>query len=441
MPRRRWIAALGLTMLLSAYAGAATADTAKRSLTILHTNDLHAHLLPDGKGRGGFAQIAATFKAACAGAAACLILDAGDMVQGTPVSTLFDGVPVFEVANRMGFDASILGNHEFDYGVDRIARFVDTAEFPILNANMVHPSGGRLGDGPSIVLQTKNGIRVGIVGAVTESLTFLVDPDGLGAWKALPVRETVAAIVPELRKRADLVVVLGHLDDEEETALLDVPGVDFVISGHNHNGLRTPTADDDTAVLRVRAHGREVGRLDLTVDTEADGVETWSWRRIPVQRAEIDPEPRTLAIVQAWEKKVSALVDVRLADIGHDYDRVEMRRLFERAMREETGADLAHVNFGAVRDVFLEGELLARGVWNAMPFDDRIVTATVRGSQLPKSIRKERGLEPQRTYRLATTDFVVSQWRLRGHTDLSVEHGERLRDLLLRWIGERKRLD
>ena len=424
------------------YGGCArAAESPERSLTILHTNDLHARLLPDGKGRGGFAELAAVIRSTCSGVEACLVLDAGDLVQGTPVSTLYQGVPVFEVANRVGFDASTLGNHEFDYGWDMIPQFVETAAFPVLNANMEHPEGGRLGDGSSIVIETDNGIRVGLIGVVTERLPYLVAPDQLGEWKALPVRDAVTKIVPRLEAESDLVVVLGHLTAEEERELLEIPGIDFVVSGHTHTGLKEPVVDDDTAIVRVRAFGHEVGRLDLLVDVVKDEIKEWSWTRIPVHAGDIEPDAATLEIVRAWEAKVSELVDVPIAEVGHDLDREEMRRLFEHALKEETGADLAYINKGGIRDVFLEGELLARDVWNAMPFEDHIVTATVRGSQLPQSLREARGLSADQTYRFATIDFVVAQWRFRGSADLDVEHGELLRDLLLRWIREQERID
>jgi 2',3'-cyclic-nucleotide 2'-phosphodiesterase (5'-nucleotidase family) len=419
---------------------ACAAEAPERGLTIVHTNDLHARLLPDAKGRGGFAEVAATIGEACAGAAACLVMDGGDMVQGSPVSSMFEGVPVFEIANRLGIDVSTLGNHEFDYGWSKIPQFTDAADFPILNANLAHPDGGRLGDAPSIVLTTPNGIRVGVVGALTESLPFLVAPDQLGKWVAKPVVESVAGIVAELDAKADIVIVLGHLDEREENALLDLPGVDFVISGHDHSGLSDPVRDDDSAVLRVRAFGHQVGRLELTVDVEQDTVTAWSWEALPVKDV-VEPDSETLEVVQSWEKKVSELVDIDLATVGHDYTRKEMKLLFERALVEETGADFAYLNPGAVRANFFEGPLLARHVWNAMPFEDYIATGTIAGSDLPAFLIEERGLDPEREYRFATIDFVVDQWYRRGLGAIEVEHGELFRDLLIRWIGDQERLD
>lgn len=362
------------------------------------------------------------------------------MVQGSPVSSLFEGVPVFEIANRLGLDVSTLGNHEFDYGWQKISQFADVADFPILNANLAHPDGGRLGDAPSTILTTSNGIRVGVVGALTESLPYLVAPDLLGKWVARPVVEAVAGVVDKLNDEADVVIVLGHLSGAEEKDLLDVPGVDFVISGHAHAGLSEALTDDDTAVVRVKAFGHQVGRLELSVDIEKDEVLAWSWKALQVKDV-IEPEPETREVVQAWEKKVSKLVDIDLATAGHDYNRGEMKTLFERALVEETGADFAYVNPGAVRAAFFEGPLLVRHVWNAMPFEDYIATGTISGSEIPDFLREERGLDPERDYHFATIDFVVAQWHKRGLGALEVEHGELFRDLLIRWIGEQQRLD
>src|SRR5487761_2298076 len=99
-----------------------------RPLTILHSNDLHAHLTPDDRGMGGFAYLATAVREERVRRTASLYLNAGDLVQGTPVSTLFRGLPIYQIANRLGFDVSTLGNHEFDYGWRRIEDFIHAAK-------------------------------------------------------------------------------------------------------------------------------------------------------------------------------------------------------------------------------------------------------------------------------------------------------------------------
>lgn len=102
---------VALTLLLCAPLAAEI-----RSLTILHTNDLHARISPLENGHGGFAYLATAIRKQRQGCTDCILLNAGDLVQGSPVSTIFHGLPVFEIGNLLGFDAATLGNHEFDYG-------------------------------------------------------------------------------------------------------------------------------------------------------------------------------------------------------------------------------------------------------------------------------------------------------------------------------------
>src|SRR5271167_3205115 len=112
-----------------------------QSLTILHSNDIHAHLLPDAHGNGGLARLATAVRREKMNCSACLYLNAGDLVQGTPVSTLFHGIPVYQIANLLGFDAAVVGNHEFDYGWRQVLRFESIARYPLLAANVLNDQG------------------------------------------------------------------------------------------------------------------------------------------------------------------------------------------------------------------------------------------------------------------------------------------------------------
>src|SRR5262245_3566102 len=118
---RRVVRTAIATLLWAAFACGQPASV--RDFTILHLNDLHARLTPGGDGSGGFAYVATLLKRERAAAPASITLFAGDLVQGSPVSTMFEGVPIFEIANLFGFDVATLGNHEFDYGWRKIDAF------------------------------------------------------------------------------------------------------------------------------------------------------------------------------------------------------------------------------------------------------------------------------------------------------------------------------
>src|SRR6266481_1133565 len=168
-----------------------------KPLTILHSNDLHAHLLPDDHDQGGFARLATAVRREKANCAACLYLNAGDLVQGTPVSTLFHGLPIYEIANRLGIDVSTLGNHEFDYGYAMIPKFLQAARFPLVSANVVDGN-GRLITKPYII-KTVGGLRVGVIGAVMGNLVgTYATPEAMGPWRVLPLLETVRKVAAEV---------------------------------------------------------------------------------------------------------------------------------------------------------------------------------------------------------------------------------------------------
>lgn len=417
------------------------AEAQLRSLTILHTNDLHAHLLPDAGQQGGFAQIAAILRRETAGCNSCLILNGGDLVQGTPVSTIYRGLPVYEIANLLRFDASVLGNHEFDYGWRRTAEFIRAARFPVITAN-VADARGRLLAKQAYVLRTVNGIRVAIIGALTADLPELTSPNLLGPWRALPVEETVRRYAAETREKSDVIIVLGHLNNEEEDAILrQVPEIAAVVSGHPHAGLEFPKDVGGRVAVRLRANGEEIGRLDLEVDLERKAVVRSSWKRIPVEGNTTPAAADVARAVAQWENKVTRIVDVPIGTARRAFTREELKPIIERATAEEMGTDFAFINLGGIRNSLPAGTILARHVWNIMPFDNQIVIGLFKGSGLPPAITEGRTIDPNREYTLAVSDFVASAQQAElGVTGLQFRRRtNRLhRNLLINWIKKKK---
>ena len=408
-----------------------------RQVTILHLNDLHARLLPDERGLGGFAHVATAVERERDSAANAIVLHAGDMVQGSPVSTIFEGTPVYEVANSLGFDAHCLGNHEFDYGWARIATFQRTSDAPILSANVRNARGETLVQ-PATVLRAGS-VAIAVVGAVTPRLPSLIKPEQSGPWKAGPLVESLAPVVEEMHGRADMVVVLGHLfDDEDELVLRELEDVDVLVSGHDHGGLERELVVDGRIGVKLRPYGRELGRLDIWLDTERGRIVRHEWERIPVWKSRYPAQAEAQALVDAWESKVSERVDVDIAHCTRDLGRSEVQALVERAIRETTGADLAYMNRGGVRDSLSRGTIRARHVWNILPFDNELVEAEVRGRDLPQEFAQGRDVDPNRTYRFVTNDYVSGQWQRLG-IDFRPT-GQVLRETFLDWVTSKERL-
>ncbi len=418
-----------------------------RHLTILHSNDLHAHLLPDDSGRGGFAYLASVVRRERENCPACLYLNAGDLVQGTPVSTLFRGTPVYQIGNLLGFDAACVGNHEFDYGWQSVQRFGKIAHYPLLAAN-VFSAPGKTMTGKSYIIKTVGGIRVAIIGELLGDLaTDLSMPAALGPVHVAPVVENVRAFARRLRDQSDLIVVLGHIHDatEVDAILRDVPEVSIVVAGHSHRGYEKMHEVDGRVGVLVRGYGVELGRLDVDVDMTAKKLTHAEWKKIPIDSKTIAPAPDVAKEVAKWEAKASKIVDVEIGESKRRLERADLRALIERAMREQTGADFAFENTGGLRDVLPAGKILARNIWNILPFDDRLVVGTFKGSQLPAAVTRGRAVDPDREYKLATTDFTAANQsapaELGSHGLEFPIKGPVLRDAVIEWIRKNRTID
>ncbi|MDE0107667.1 MAG: bifunctional UDP-sugar hydrolase/5'-nucleotidase [Bryobacterales bacterium] len=426
---------LRLSLLLLAALAAQCANV--EQVTILHLNDLHARLLPDEQGRGGFAHVATAIAAERSKSENAVVLHAGDMVQGSPVSTIFEGTPVFEVANRLGFDAHCLGNHEFDYGWEKIAEFQRVTDAPILAANVLNAQGERLV--PPTAVLTAGDLRIGVVGALTAGLARLIKPAQAGPWRATPLVESLRDPVAEMNARADLVVVLGHLfDDEDEAILRGLRDVDVLVGGHDHGGRDTELLIDGRIGVKLRPYGRELGRLEIAFDRDAGKIVQHRWQRIPISQDRFPAKPDIAALVDQWESKVSELVDVEIAQCVRALGRDDVKELIERALLETTGTQVAFMNRGGVRDSLREGTVMARHIWNILPFDNALVVATVRGDRLPEEVRAGHDLEPGRMYSFVTNDYVAGLPEFAG-IDFTARELT-LRDAVLNWVKARARV-
>ena len=416
--------------------GCAPQQTQHRSLTILHLNDLHARLLPDSEHRGGFAHVAEAIRQEKAKSEFSLVMHGGDLVQGTPVSTIFKGVPVYEVANTLGLDFHTLGNHEFDYGWRKIREFVAEAEFPTLNANVVDAEGNLLVPKPYLIREI-NGIRVGVIGILTADLAYLTKAPLRGPWKALPASKTISRYVDEIEDLSDLIVVLSHIFPREEDEILhDNPRVPIIISGHHHGGQDEVKSFEGRICVKTRPYGRELGRLDIEFDLESKRIVSHQWKRIPIDSRKYPADEATAKLVEKWEAKVSEVVDVPIGRAERKISRGELKPLIEQAIAEAAHADFGYMNRGGIRDELPAGQLLARHVWNVLPFGNLISVGEIRGSQLPARLTNGRNVDPNRVYRVATNDFMGGKWRELG---LPFSEDEKLvRDVMIEWIKNRQ---
>jgi 2',3'-cyclic-nucleotide 2'-phosphodiesterase (5'-nucleotidase family) len=418
-------------------------QTGLQPLTVLHTNDLHAHLQPDDRGLGGFAYVAGVVRDQREKCEACIYLNAGDLVQGTPVSTIYRGVPVYEIANRMGIDVSTLGNHEFDYGWKQILNFIKVAKFPIVSANVENDAGALL-TGKGYAIKKVGNLRVAVIGVLLGDLKGnFSTAEQIGPWNVVLPVDGVKRTVPLLKDKADVIIVLGHLhDDETDRILREVPEVALVVTGHDHKGYKELKRYDGRFAVEAKSYGVEVGRVDLKIDPQTHKAASAEWTRFPVDSKKVAPVKEVAELVEKWEAKVSKEVDVPIGEARHRMERSEVRKLVEQAMAAAVGADIGWVNSGNIREILPQGKLLARNAWNVLPFDNKIVVGKFKGSELPAAITKDRLIDPNRVYTVAIPDFSAANQSSKDQlssTGLKFPKiGPLQRDALIEWIKKKK---
>lgn len=432
--------AILLLLLLAAWLPAEVVD-----LTILHFNDFHAKLQP-ANGRGGAAHLVTAIERERANCPRCLLLVPGDTVQGSPVSTIYRGLPAFEVLRPARIDAFALGNHEFDYGADRINDFLAAAGYPVLAANFLTPEGRLFTEEGSIILE-RDGLRIGIVGVLMDDLVpKLTTPSKLGDNKLLPALDTLRAEAKRLAGQTDMLIALVHLWKEQCDEIVEkIPEYAVVVSGHDHGGMRQMFRVEDRVGVRLRSNGLELGRLDLKYDKAAKRLIKAEWKIIPITTKDFSPHAETQALVEKWERKVAAVVDVPVGESPVARNGDWIREWIERVMKDKTGAEIAIMNRGGVRDTFPQGQLLARNFWNVMPFDNVVVTAKVKGRLVPDFARPA-NFDPEREYLVTTIDYLVESMRgpdskYRDFAMAMPLEGPLLRDVMIEWVKKRKILE
>ncbi|MBA3459706.1 MAG: 5'-nucleotidase C-terminal domain-containing protein [Deltaproteobacteria bacterium] len=414
------------------------------TLSIIGTNDLHGALerLPI---LAGYLVNLRAARAADGGGV--VLLDGGDMFQGTLESNLSEGADVVRAYNEMGYTATAVGNHEFDFGPEGPATTPQSieddargallsrareAKFPMLVANISDKTSGariKWPNMPPSVLVEVAGIKVGIIGASTESTPFTTMPANfVGLVMAPPTAVAIAAESTKLRAEgAAIVIVTAHIGSkcadfekptdtsscekhEELNKLInDLPkgSVDAIVAGHTHAGIAHRI--NDIAVIESFSSGRAFGRIDIRIaaDGRVTAVSIDKPRAVcagetatnPVMVADckpgdyegkpVVPEPGVQKIVDEALARAKVRRDEKLGvtltgkvEKSYGSESAEGNWFTDLMLAAHPGAHVALTNGGGLRADMPAGDLTYGRLYEAMPFDNRFALVDVKGSHL-----------------------------------------------------------
>lgn len=410
---------LGALALLLGGAGAGQAFT----LEILHFNDFHSRVQSinkfdatcsaeeeaQGACFGGAARMLTAIEAKRAAAKAAgtpvLVLNAGDVFQGSLFFTTYSGEAELDMMNRLGLDAMVLGNHEFDLGPGPLAEFIKGANFPVLLGNTdaaADPLLGPLAKGP-LVLEA-GGEKIGVVGAITEETATISTPGPTVSFgdPAQSIARDVAALAGE---GVTKIVLLSHLGAPADIRIAQsVKGIDAIIGGHTHT-LFSNTAEGaaypyplmvdgpdgaKVPVVSAGAYSKYLGDLTLTFD-DAGHVTAASGDTELLDKA-VTPDPKVLDAIKTYAGPIEALKAKRVGETGADLDGTRetcrarecaMGDLIADAMLDRVkgqGVTIALQNGGGVRASIGKGEVSMGDVLAVLPFQNTLSTFNIAGA-------------------------------------------------------------
>ena len=296
MKRRTFINKTAASTALMTVGGLALCCAEQKliKISILHTNDVHSHIFPFGPNqgkkslKGGIARRASLIQKLRAENPNTLLLDAGDIFQGTPYFNYFGGELEFKLMSMLGYDAATIGNHDFDNGIEGLYAQLPNAKFNFLSANYDFKNTLMQGLVSPYKTFEKSGLKIGVFGLGIE-LQGLVSANAYKETKYLDPIEMAQDMsrILKTEEACDLVICLSHLGYSYENPhkisdlklAKSTENIDLIIGGHTHTFLNEPTevinsAGKTVLVNQVGCYGLFLGKVDFYFNTSSNSVKS-----------------------------------------------------------------------------------------------------------------------------------------------------------------------
>ncbi len=416
--RRAFIGA-GAAWLGAGIAGA-KGDRRVRTVSIIHTTDLHGHIRPTKTyngivGVGGLARCATCIRGWRRDNPNSLLVDLGDVYQGTKVGRDTNGQVMIRLFNKLGYDGWVIGNHDFDWGRDVLERAIGSSRMPVLSGNLdvdgakIEPGAlpGAWGNVTPWMVREVGGFRVGMFGLTTPGLTSWLPPELLGGVAAFdPVEAAKRSVAALKAQKVDAIVALGHMgwkfqDDFANPVreiLRQVKGIDVFLAGHTHQDQPSWRLHG-TLCSQASYYGIHCGRVDLAFDVESGRlVDKRSFTVFMDGRFDQDP-----AVLAEAGEDLSAADESMRRQIATVRERIpgkgrgsELAVLFCKAFAwslKRAGEPVDGVFHGTFGTGDVEtGPVTVGDLWKWLPYENRLVVAELSAGELAEIVAEDAGI-------------------------------------------------
>lgn len=365
-------------------------------ITIFHTNDTHGRV----KGDSSIIGID-TISAIKNSVTNSLLVDAGDTVHGLPFATMNKGADIVELMKMAGYDLMVPGNHDFNYGYERLLELAELAKsgkngFEIISANTVKDNEAVLNANS---IKEIDGVKVGFFGLSSPETAYKTNPNNIiGIDFADPIVTAEAQVKSLKEAGADVVIALAHIGDDESTEIKStdiakkVNGIDLIIDGHSHSKYENGLQVEDTLIVSTGEYEANLGKVTVTVNPETKEVVGINASLINKEEAsaytpDADVTAKIADIDKAQEVILSQVVGNTVSDlVGERADvrtgETNLGNLVTDAMLNTTGAEIAITNGGGIRASIKAGDITKGDLISVLPFGNFIVTKYLTGAEI-----------------------------------------------------------
>ncbi len=418
-----------LTIFVAACKKDKPSTESSANLTIFYTNDEHGWMEPTENNSGAEGMVGLwESRDGYNESDPFLVLSGGDMWTGPAVSTWFEGEPMVDAMNEMGYDAAALGNHEFDFTTDILKVRLKEMDFPILAANIVEKSTGKLPDFVEpYVVKSIDQMKIGIIGLASLSTPYTTFPTYVEDYNFTDYSEAIDKYAAELMNLdVDVILIIGHICLDEMEALVPTAkkyNIPFIGGGHCHQSIIQ--VNDGIVLAQTNGELKEYAKIGLAYNESKDIFNAVSSELVQNNSSSVNSDIK--AIVDYWLGKVEETLS---EEIGYCSSTINQSSVAMGNMVCDSWfyafpeADVSITNSGGIRQDIPAGAITLETIVGLLPFSNSILKLELSGEELLDCIdgyllggMKTIGgnalldgtpIEANKVYTVLTTDYLYS---------------------------------
>ncbi len=372
-------------------------------IKILHTNDMHARVRAgDDYGKSiGMAEIAAAIRQAKTKDADTLAMDAGDTLHGMPIVNVSRGENMVKLMNAAGYDCMVPGNHDYNYGAERLQELAKQLDFPVLSANTVDRRTKKLLFSPYETM-TVDGVKIAVFGLTTPETAYKAKPELVEQVEFLDPIETAKQMVKKLRQENDVLIAVTHIGLDKSSVITSgmladkVKGIDLIIDGHSHTELPQGLTVGSTLIAQTGCHDWNLGEVELVVkDHKVIKATAHLYTAEELKKIVPQPDAAVTSLIAQLDGQNKARFDEVVAYSKRSLSaeravlrtqEAELGDICADAIRWAAKADIGLINAGSIRQDIKAG-LITRGNLMAIcPFGNTLQKLSISGAVLKDAL-------------------------------------------------------